>query len=53
MFMMENVDFLIMEEDLDLDGEILLVINFQGFKFGKKIKGWVKIKMEFIENKLR
>lgn len=52
-FTMENVDPSTMEEDSDSDGEISVVTNPQGLKPGKKTKGRVKIKMEFIENKLR
>ncbi|XP_056021068.1 serum response factor-like isoform X1 [Ostrea edulis] len=52
-FTMENVDPSGLEEESDSDGEISVATNPQGLKPGKKTKGRVKIKMEFIENKLR
>lgn len=52
-FTMENVDPSTLEEDSDSEGEISVATNPQGLKPGKKTKGRVKIKMEFIENKLR
>lgn len=52
-FTMENVDPSTLEEDSDSDGDPSVATNTQGLKPGKKTKGRVKIKMEFIENKLR
>ena len=62
-FIFENVDPANLDGDDDSDGEMSPSLHFgagqvpgqgsSGLKPGKKTKGRVKIKMEFIENKLR
>nr|AJS14994.1 serum response factor [Pinctada imbricata] len=55
-FTMEQVDPTSLDDDSDSEdgqGAVPNIVSHGGLKPGKKTKGRVKIKMEFIENKLR